>query len=228
MKIKEPIILLNFKAYSKANDKNAIKLARVANDIAKKYGISIIVAPQFHDLKDIRKFKKIFVFSQHIDPIETSGAFTGHIVLENILKFVDGSLLNHSEKKIPLKEIKMGIEILRKFKKISVVCASNVKEAKKIAKLNPDYIAIEPPELIGSGISVSKAKPQIITKTIEEVKKVNRKVKVLCGAGISNEDDVKRALELGAKGVLIASAFVKSKNPKLFLEKIAKVIKNFK
>ena len=53
--------------------------------------------------------------------------------------------------------------------------------------------------------------------------KTNPKVAVLCGAGVSNKEDTKKALELGVKGVLLASAFVKAKDPKEFLQGLASV-----
>ena len=82
-----------------------------------------------------------------------------------------------------------------------------------IAFLEPDMIAMEPPELIGGDISVSTARPEAIVETIEAVKSV-KSVPVLVGAGIKNGQDVKKAIELGAKGVLVASGIVKAKDPK--------------
>ena len=226
--MKFPVLVLNFKAYKKASDKFALRLAKVCDEVARKFKISIVVCPQFHDIKEIsKKFKNIAIFSQHIDPIDSAGAFTGHVVAENIKDFVKGTLINHSERRLRINEIKKCIKVAKKYKLISLCCASSPSEVKKIAKFNPDIIAIEPPELIGTGISVSKAKPEIITKSVNLVKNINKRIKVLCGAGISSHEDVKKTLELGAEGVLIASAFVKSKNPRVFLEKIAKVIKHF-
>ncbi|NHI02492.1 Triosephosphate isomerase [Candidatus Nitrosotalea sp. TS] len=94
----------------------------------------------------------------------------------------------------------------------SVVCVKDVNEAKKYAKLNPDYIAIEPPELIGSGKAVSKERPEIITNSVKAVKDAKNSTKLLCGAGIVTGDDVSKALELGANGILVASGIVKAKN----------------
>ncbi|MCX6777030.1 MAG: triose-phosphate isomerase, partial [Candidatus Micrarchaeota archaeon] len=111
---------------------------------------------------------------------------------------------------------KAGIETL--------LCADSVEEAKKIATLSPSYIAVEPPELIGSGISVSKAKPEIVSDAVSEVKRINN-IPVLCGAGVSTGVDVRKAVELGASGVLLASAFVKASNPKAVLLDMANSIK---
>jgi len=58
---------------------------------------------------------------------------------------------------------------------------------------------------------------------VEAVAKVN-KTPVLCGAGVSNASDVKKAVELGAKGVLLASAYVKAKDPKALLLSMAEAI----
>ena len=96
--------------------------------------------------------------------------------------------------------------------------------SRKIAEFSPDFLAYEPPELIGTGIPVSKTKPEVVRRTVEIVKRVNPKVKVLCGAGISSGEDVKKALELGTKGVLVASAVVKAKDPKSVLEDFCEAI----
>jgi len=87
--------------------------------------------------------------------------------------------------------------------------------------LKPDIIAIEPPELIGTGIPVSKAKPEVITDTIRLVREINEKVVIVCGAGISRGEDVKAALKLGTQGVLVASGIVKVKDPYMVLRGFA-------
>jgi hypothetical protein len=78
------------------------------------------------------------------------------------------------------------------------------------AALGPDYVAIEPPELIGSGVSVCRADPGIIRRSVEAARKVAPGVKVLCGAGIQTGECVRIALELGTNGVLLASSVVKA------------------
>jgi len=112
--------------------------------------------------------------------------------------------------------LKGCIKRTRELKLISIACADTPENAHEIVKMNPDYIAIEPPELIGGTVSVSKAKPEVITKTIDAVKRI-KDIPVLCGAGIHTNDDVKIALKLGADGVLISSGFVLAKNPEKML-----------
>jgi triosephosphate isomerase len=124
-----------------------------------------------------------------------------------------GTLINHSERQLKLSDIEQIIRIVRENEMISVVCANNPRVSAAVAALQPDMIAIEPPELIGTGIPVSKAQPEVITGTIKLVREVNKKVTILCGAGISHGADVAAALTLGTQGVLVASGIVKAKDP---------------
>jgi len=137
---------------------------------------------------------------------------------------IAGSLINHSEHRISSNEIATLVRKLKDLKMISVVCVKNVAEAKKFAKLNPDYIAIEPPELIGSGRAVSKERPELITNAVKAVKGSKRKTKLLCGAGIISGNDVQKAIQLGAKGILVASGIVKAKNWNKIIEEFAKAM----
>ena len=225
--MKLPRLIFNFKAYKEASGKRAVLFAKICSKISKKYRVKIGIAPQYQDIYLIsKKFKNLVIFSQHIDPYPP-GAFTGHVVAENLKGLIDGSFLNHSEKPMELKDLKECIRILKKQKLISLVFVSTPFKARIIAKFSPHIIAIEPPELIGTGVSVSRAKPEVVAKTVEKVKRINSKVKVYCGAGISSAEDVRKAFELGAEGVAIASAFVKSKNPRLFLKKIVEKARSY-
>jgi triosephosphate isomerase len=97
-------------------------------------------------------------------------------------------------------------------------CAANVEEAKALAKLGPTFIAVEPPELIGGDISVTTADPSIVSDTVSAVKSVNPDVRILCGAGVKNGNDVAKAIELGAEGVLLASGVTKASDALSVLE----------
>jgi triosephosphate isomerase len=214
------MIVLNLKTYDRTLEKAGF-FAEAAADVMKETGVRIIVCPPAPFLKEsVAKFPE--VFAQHTDA-EAPGAFTGTTPAEALKRIgVKGSLVNHSERKIrPLDKVKTIVERLRQNSLESIVCAESSSESAKIAAFSPSFIAVEPPELIGSGISVSNAKPEIVTNTISAVAKVNPKVPVLCGAGVSNPTDVKNALKLGAKGVLLASAFVKAPDPREFLRGFA-------
>ncbi|MDP2668151.1 MAG: triose-phosphate isomerase, partial [Nitrosopumilaceae archaeon] len=173
--------------------------------------IKIALAPPHHLLTKITDFS-IPVLAQHVDNTRI-GSTTGFLIPE-LLKTskVAGSLINHSEHRIPSNDIKQLVVRLRKLKMMTIVCVKNIAEAQKFAKLNPTYIAIEPPDLIGSGKAVSKEKPELITKAVVAVKNANNSTRLLCGAGIVSGDDVEKAIRLGAKGILVASGVIKSKN----------------
>ncbi|MDI6825635.1 MAG: triose-phosphate isomerase [Candidatus Aenigmarchaeota archaeon] len=226
MKVKTPIIIVNFKTYEEATGKKAVKLAKICEYVSKKYDINIAISPQFCDIFQISQFvKKILILSQHIDSIYP-GPYTGHISPLSIKQSgAIGTLINHSERKLDLEKIRKCIELTKKYGLISVCCSANVNESKEIAKFDPDFIAYEPPSLIGTGISVSQTKPEVVTKTVNEIKKINPEVKVLCGAGIMKGEDVKKALELGTVGVILSSGVVKAVNPKKVLIEFAESIK---
>jgi triosephosphate isomerase len=212
LKLQTPFILVNFKTYLEATGKRAVELAKKAEKVSRETMVQIGVAPQFTDIAPIAEAVEIPVFAQHIDPIEP-GSFTGHVSAEAVKEAgAVGTLINHSERQLRLSEIDAAIRIARRKELVSVVCANNQGISAAVAALNPDVVAIEPPELIGTRIPVSKTKPEIVKATVELVRKVNQKVIILCGAGISHGDDVAAALKLGTQGVLVASAVVKTKD----------------
>jgi len=125
--------------------------------------------------------------------------------------------VNHSEHRLKIADIDFIVTKAASLNLLTIVCTNNIAVSKAVAELKPYAIAVEPPELIGSGRSVSKEDPEIVLNTVKEVKRVNESCLVLCGAGITNGADVRAALELGADGVLLASGVVKAKDPKVAL-----------
>lgn len=222
----DPIIIVNFKAYKESLNSNGLRLAEICEDVVVECGANIAVAPQSIDLREITSEIDLPVFAQHIDPIETAGAYTGHVVAENLKTFgVDGSLINHSEIRLKAEEAEKNINILKRLGLVSVCCAATPEDAGRLAKFAPDFIAIEPPELIGSGVSVSKTRPEVVTKSVEIVRQANPAVKVLCGAGITTGEDVRKAIGLGAHGILVASGVVKAADPRKVLFDFVKNLK---
>jgi len=222
--IELPVIVLNFKTYIEATGSRALKLARIAENVSLKTGVTIIVCPQFTDIPSIISSLNIPVFAQHIDPIKP-GSHTGHILPEAVKAIgVKGTLLNHSERRLLLSDIDFAIRRAMEVDLLTLVCANNVSVASAIALLAPWAIAIEPPELIGTGRAVSKVKPEVVSSAVKAIKNINSSVHVLCGAGITSAEDVEAALKLGAEGVLLASAFVKSKDPEKTLLSMAEAI----
>ena len=212
-KLQTPIIIVNFKTYLEATGRRAAALAKQAEKVSRETGAYIVVAPQCADITRVAEAVEIPVFAQHIDPIK-SGSHTGQVLADAVKEAgAIGTLINHSERQMKLADIDAVVKMAIEKDLVSCVCTSNPPISAAVAYLHPDIISIEPPELIGSGIAVSKAKPEEVTKTIQLVRKVNSEALLLCGAGISHGEDVAVALKLKTQGVLVASAIVKAKDP---------------
>ena len=220
-----PVMIVNFKTYLEATGKNAVELAKKAEKVSRETGIYIGVAPQLADLRSVAEAVEIPVFAQHMDSIKP-GSYTGHVLAESVREAgAAGTLINHSERQLKLSDIDEIVKITRKKGLISVVCANNPSISAAVASLKPDMVAIEPPELIGTGIPVSKAQPEVVSGTVGLVREVNEKVIILCGAGISHGEDVTAALKLGTQGVLVASGIVKAKDPYEIIREFAETMK---
>ena len=217
------MFIINCKNYEEISGDKIIKFVKTAEKVAKKFKVKIAIAPPQH-LIGVVSNSSIPILSQHIDDSKV-GSTTGFMIPELLKKSnVNGSLINHSEHRISSKEIKKLVLKLKELKMISIVCVKDVAEVKKYAKINPDYIAIEPPELIGSGKAVSNEKPELIINAAKAVKDAKNKTKLLCGAGIVSGEDVSKAAELGSKGILVASGIIKAKNWNRIISEFAKAL----
>lgn len=217
LEIETPVIVLNVKAYVESAGKKGFELAKICEEVASERGISIAICPQQVELALIASSVNIPCFAQHVDAVEP-GSHTGFITLESIKETgATGSLVNHSEHRLKIADIDLIIKKAASLDLLTIVCTNNIVVSKAVAELNPYAIAVEPPELIGTGKAVSKVDPGIVEDTVREVKRVDERCVVLCGAGVTNGEDVRAAIELGADGVLLASGVVKAKDPKAAL-----------
>ncbi|RMW35096.1 MAG: triose-phosphate isomerase [Nitrosopumilus sp.] len=217
------MFVINCKNYEEISGEKIIKFVKTAEKVSKKFKVKIAICPPQH-LIGVVSNSSIPIFAQHIDDSKV-GSTTGFVIPELLKKSkVNGSLINHSEHRISSKEITKLVSKLKELKMTSIVCVKDVAEARKYAKLNPNYIAIEPPELIGSGKAVSTERPELITKAANAVKSANNNTKLLCGAGIVSGQDVSKAVELGSKGILVASGIIKAKNWDKIISEFAKAL----
>lgn len=223
-KVRIPLILVNFKTYLEATGKKAVNLAKIAEKVSLETDVCIGLAPQFVDILPITCAVSIPVFAQHIDSVR-SGSFTGHILAESVKEAgAVGTLINHSERRLRLTDIGATIARALEVNLVSVVCTGNAAVSAFAAELKPNMIAVEPPELIGTGIPVAEAKPEVVKGSVRLVKRINPDVVVLCGAGLTKGEDVAAALRLGTEGVLVASGVVKAKDPYKVLLEFAEAI----
>ncbi len=214
MTLKTPIIVLNVKSYTESMGDRGLTLAKACQEVTEETGVATAICPQNVDLAWIAKEVSIPVLAQHTDAF-SPGSRTGWTAAEAVKKSgAIGTLLNHSEHRMILADLEEAITRAKGIDLSTIVCTNNTAVSRAAAALWPEMIAIEPPELIGSGIPVSKAHPEIVEEAVSAVKNINPNVKVLTGAGISTGDDVKAAINLGTEGVLLASGVVKAPDPK--------------
>ena len=157
------------------------------------------------------------------------GRGTGAILAEAVVEVgAIGTILNHSERQLRLADLEAAITRAKEVSLKTVVASNNNAVSAAAAALGPDYIAVEPPELIGTGIPVSQTQPEVVIATVATIKRVNPKVIPMCGAGISSGADVAAAIKLGTMGVLLASGVAKAKDPEKVLRDMAEHAKGAK
>ncbi len=216
------MIAVNFKIYENTFGNGALELAKICKKVGEKTGVKIVPVVSVMDARMIKEKLEMEVWVQNTDEF-FEGAKSGSVSpIQAKEAGIDGSLINHSEcQKKPGTIKKMLKAWPKKF--VATVCLSTLGQAEKWAKnIKPNFIAYEPKNLIGSkDKSVATEKPEVIKKIV----KMFPKVPILAGAGIHSTEDVKVSLKLGAKGILISSYIVKSKNPEEKLMELAKCFK---
>ena len=212
-----PIIIVNLKTYEQGYGADGFELCKIMEEISLEHNVNLAAAVSAIDLIDYSDNLKIPIFAQHVDGV-TYGSNTGSILPEAVkYSGAVGTLVNHAECQMSWEEIEKTINRCKEIGLSTVLCTADLESSEKGSHLNPDMIAVEPPELIGGDISVSTAKPEIISDTVEIVKEINSDISVLCGAGVKNQEDVSKAITLGSEGILLASGVVKSSEPRKVL-----------
>ncbi|HZY91610.1 MAG TPA: triose-phosphate isomerase [Thermoplasmata archaeon] len=208
-----PLFLLNLKTYRSALGRNGLKIGAQLARLGRKAGVAVALAPATPDLAWLARELPIPVLAQHVDPAP-AGPGTGFVPVESALASgARGSLVNHSEDPVARSVVGRLVALLGSHRMTAVVCAGTVEEARRLAAFRPPYLAIEPPELIGGDVAVSSARPELISKSVAAVRRVAPRTQVLCGAGIHGREDVAKSLELGSRGILVASAVTKAADP---------------
>jgi len=210
----KPLIVVNFKTYSSAHGANAEMLAKfMAEADAACDSADFVAVVSAFDLASVKAAApNLQVWAQHLDPVGF-GSNTGWLHPETAIeRGATGTIINHAEHKVSIDHVKNLLAQLPDGFPVCA-CAADLDEAKALAALGPTMIAVEPPELIGGDISVTTADPEIVSGTANLVKSVNPDVRVLCGAGVKNGDDVAMAIQLGTEGVLLASGVTKANDP---------------
>ena len=216
------VLVVNFKTYRTGTGRDALNLARVHEGVAGMARKKIIIAVQAADIFRISREVSLDIFAQHADPV-AFGTFTGFLLPEALKEGgASGTLLNHAENRMDDSRLKDAIKRCKSVGLETLVCTDSISQARMLAKLSPTYIAFEEPELISTGMSVSRVNPESVRGFVKAVRKSGPSVIPLCGAGVSTGDDVRKALELGTRGALVSSAVMKSDRPRDLLFDLVK------
>lgn len=216
------MIVVNFKIYQEAFGGKGIRLAKICKKVSQELEVRIVVAVPGLMAGEISK-TGVQVFLQDYDQYE-QGRYTGMVSARQAMEVgIKGSLLNHSEKAKKkgtiFKTIKQAPEGFE-----TILCVKSIGQIEKWAKRSKvSFIAYEPKHLIASKTkSVATEQPEAIKRAVE----VAGKIPLLAGAGVKSGEDVKVALKMGARGVLVASDVVCATDPEKELLEMAKGFKN--
>ena len=224
----EKYCIINLKAYEEAFNTNlSLFIAQIekCSDMAKELEVELILCVNSYDLKDaVLISKSCKIFAQHCDSF-SFGSHTGSTPTPILVKLgALGTLISHSEKYLGVDEVMSDFKFANDYHLQTCVCVRDIKRMEELQDAGlKGLIALEPPELIGGDISITTANPQII-RTAKE--KLSPQCQLLVGAGVKNKEDVKRALQLGAKGILVASGIVKAPNIELALRELLEGFKD--
>jgi triosephosphate isomerase len=196
-----PIIIVNYKSTKKGPE--VLEFSKKINNPC------LIAAVPTPNLSEIASKTKLITIAQHLNnqtpqELKATGA--------------QGTLLNHSDNPIPLKQIEKLTKECNKLKLKVIVCTKTTSNVDQIRKFKPWAIAYEDPVFIGTKDAITDHPKDILnfTKHFKRCKRIP-----LCGAGIHKPEDVESALKLGCKGILISSAVMNSKDPKALLRQLS-------
>lgn len=202
-----------------------VDLARWADEVSAKYNVQIIFTPQAVDLYRVAQVtRNLLVFAQHMDALQV-GRGIGSVLPEAVKETgAVGVLLNHAEKPLSIEIIEQTIMRADEVRLASMVCAGNLKEVNAIARLKPNIILAEASDLIGTG-KRDESDQNAIGVINRMVWDINPEIKVLHGAGITDEKDVYRIMMAGAQGTGSTSGILMAADPYVMLEKMIKSVR---
>ncbi len=217
-RVTPPFFEIGPKAY--VYGKDALALAKHADAMSEKYDVQIFFTPQYVDIPIIaQEMKRVQVFAQHMDSLRV-GRGIGSVLPEAIKAAgAAGVLLNHAEKRLPMEELKRTVARADEVGLATMVCADNLEDAVRIARMNPNIIIAEAPEQIGKG-----SRRDDDQRTIEGINRavweINPKIGVLHAAGIRTGRDVYDVIAAGAQGTGSTSGILLAKDPFAMLEEM--------
>lgn len=212
------MLFINFKTYESGTGEKALLMAKLIERVSRDTGREISVVVQAGDVLRVAREVLVPVWVQHVDGIEY-GAHSGWVLPESVKENgAVGVVLNHSERKVDFKDLERTVKRCRDVGLKILLCVGDIEEAEQLLELDSDYLAYEPPALIGGKVSVSAVNANVVS----EIVAIAGQEPVLIGAGVHEAEDIRRGLELGASGFLVASGIMKADNPENELREMIK------
>lgn len=223
IKITPPFFEIGPKAFLYGKD--VLKLARHADRMSAKYRIQVIFTPQYVDIPLLaRGTRNLLVFAQHMDSL-LIGRGIGSVLPEAVKAAgATGVLLNHAEKKLTLEELERTILRADEVGLVSMACADNLEEAVKVARMSPNIIIAESPDLIGVGKRCENDR-EAVEKLNAAIWDINPEIRVLHGAGISCGQDVYDIIAAGSQAAGSTSGIIKASDPFAMLEEMLRSVR---
>jgi triosephosphate isomerase len=202
-----------------------VDLAKRADALSRAYDVRVIVTPQYVDIPAVAQaVERVMVFAQHMDALPP-GRGVGSVLPEAVKAAgAQGVLLNHVERRLSRVEL---AETMRRADEVglaTIVCADAVDDAVGIARLSPDVIIVESPDLIAGGRRDDSR--GAIAAANEAIRQVDPSIRVLHGAGINGPQDVYDVTAAGAQGAGSSSAIFTAPDPAAMLEAMIKAMRD--
>jgi triosephosphate isomerase len=218
VKIQPPFFEIGPKAI--LYDQAVLDLARHADGISRKYNVRIIFTPQAVDIRLVAEgTRDLLVFAQHMDSLPV-GRGVGSILPEAVKAAgAVGVLLNHVEKRLSMDELERTIRRADEVGLASMACADNLDDAVTIARMAPNIIIVESPDLIGGGKRAENDR-EAVARINDTVRAINPEIRVLHGAGITCGQDVYDIISAGSQAAGSTSGIIKAADPFAMLEEM--------
>ena len=210
------MIFLSLKTYPEATGDAVIKLLAAAKTVSQTTGVPIIPCAQATDIYRIKQELGIEVWAQHVDPIDP-GRNAGWISPYAVKQAgATGTVLNHAEHPINPEIIQQIIVKAHQYDLKTLVLCETIDLAQRVSAWNPDFIGYEKGALIAGSVAMIDQEEANIKQLAQTLPQP-----LIVGAGITSAAHVRKTLAAGAKGVILASAFVKATDPQVKLRELA-------
>jgi triosephosphate isomerase (TIM) len=216
--LKPPFFEIGPKAF--LYDQAVLDLARHADETSRKYDVRILFTPQAVDIRlVVAGTRDLLVFAQHMDSLPV-GRGVGSILPEAVKAAgAVGVLLNHVEKRLSMDELERTLRRADEVGLASMACADTLDDAVTIARMAPNIIIVESPDLIGGGRRAENDR-EAVARINQTIWAINPEIRVLHGAGIASGQDVYNIIAAGSQAAGSTSGIIKAPDPFAMLEEM--------